>query len=204
MCDVKPSEKTADSTQSGGANKDKENESRTSANFECNVCLCEASEPVVTRCGHLFCWECLLPWAEENNNCPVCKAVCDPKQVIPLYGRGNSKATDQSKDLPARPVPQVERPDPTAPSYRGLPHIPPFFSRQSQRPQQPPPFTSQHPELDDVHDWISKVFLVFGALVVLWFVYPQLLDWLGLGGEVWTEPDDNPFASHAPYYDEGY
>uniref|UniRef100_A0A0A9DAP1 E3 ubiquitin-protein ligase RMA n=1 Tax=Arundo donax TaxID=35708 RepID=A0A0A9DAP1_ARUDO len=29
------------------------------ANFECNVCFDMAAEPVVTKCGHLFCWECL-------------------------------------------------------------------------------------------------------------------------------------------------
>jgi RING-type zinc-finger len=27
--------------------------------FECNVCLELASEPVVTLCGHLYCWPCL-------------------------------------------------------------------------------------------------------------------------------------------------
>eukprot|EP00434_Breviolum_minutum_P045925 symbB.v1.2.041286.t1/scaffold8016.1/size8171/1 len=32
------------------------------ASFECNICLEQASEPVVTRCGHLFCWACLHQW----------------------------------------------------------------------------------------------------------------------------------------------
>ena len=27
--------------------------------FECNICLEQAHEPVVTFCGHLFCWSCL-------------------------------------------------------------------------------------------------------------------------------------------------
>ena len=27
--------------------------------FECNVCLELASDPVITLCGHLYCWPCL-------------------------------------------------------------------------------------------------------------------------------------------------
>jgi hypothetical protein len=27
--------------------------------FECNICLELSKEPVVTLCGHLFCWPCL-------------------------------------------------------------------------------------------------------------------------------------------------
>ena len=27
--------------------------------FDCNVCYDTAREPVVTMCGHLYCWPCL-------------------------------------------------------------------------------------------------------------------------------------------------
>jgi len=27
--------------------------------FDCNICFDAAREPVVTQCGHLYCWQCL-------------------------------------------------------------------------------------------------------------------------------------------------
>ncbi|KOO33551.1 ring finger protein 5 [Chrysochromulina tobinii] len=27
--------------------------------FECNICLETACNPVITQCGHLYCWPCL-------------------------------------------------------------------------------------------------------------------------------------------------
>ncbi|CAI9761380.1 unnamed protein product [Fraxinus pennsylvanica] len=27
--------------------------------FECNICFDLVQDPIVTRCGHLFCWTCL-------------------------------------------------------------------------------------------------------------------------------------------------
>ena len=32
---------------------------RNKAQFECNICLDAARDPVVTQCGHLYCWPCL-------------------------------------------------------------------------------------------------------------------------------------------------
>lgn len=28
--------------------------------YSCNICLELSKEPVVTLCGHLFCWSCLF------------------------------------------------------------------------------------------------------------------------------------------------
>lgn len=48
--------------------------------FDCNICLELAQDPVVTLCGHLFCWPCLYRWLQMHSvcqECPVCKAsVC--------------------------------------------------------------------------------------------------------------------------------
>ena len=47
--------------------------------FECNICLDLAKEPVVTLCGHLFCWPCLYRRAAGSAALPVdALAPCGP------------------------------------------------------------------------------------------------------------------------------
>jgi Ring finger domain len=45
--------------------------------FICNICLeITNKDPVVTQCGHLYCWPCLYRWlnTQQTPCCPVCKA----------------------------------------------------------------------------------------------------------------------------------
>mmetsp|Transcript_23441 Transcript_23441/g.37662 ORF Transcript_23441/g.37662 Transcript_23441/m.37662 type:complete len:233 (-) Transcript_23441:292-990(-) len=80
--------------------------------FECNICLSGAQRPVVTICGHLYCWPCLYKWLEHSSKkeCPVCKAPVSAKTVIPIYGRGRPQ-TDPRKIPPSIPKrPQAHRP----------------------------------------------------------------------------------------------
>jgi len=65
--------------------------------FECNICYELAREPVVTLCGHLYCWPCIYRWMQVQSHCrvcPVCKAGIDDEKVVPIYGRGGDN-TDQ-------------------------------------------------------------------------------------------------------------
>ncbi|XP_023523060.1 peroxisome biogenesis factor 10-like, partial [Cucurbita pepo subsp. pepo] len=42
--------------------------------FDCNICLDLARDPVVTCCGHLYCWPCLYRWLHLHSDakeCPV-------------------------------------------------------------------------------------------------------------------------------------
>jgi hypothetical protein len=63
--------------------------------YDCNICLDLAKEPVVTCCGHLFCWPCLYRWLNlrssrtRTKECPVCKGEVTDQDVIPIYGVGN-------------------------------------------------------------------------------------------------------------------
>lgn len=77
--------------------------------FDCNICLDLARNPVVTCCGHLFCWSCLYRWLHVHSDakeCPVCKGEVTLKNVTPIYGRGSHKREpeeDSSLKIPSRP-----------------------------------------------------------------------------------------------------
>merc|ERR1719247_3709448 len=97
--------------------------------FECNICLEQANEPVVTRCGHLFCWSCLHQWLNTprrslvhgglqpgtgSSLCPVCKSAVTQQNVTPIYARGGS--ADPRSSNPSLPLrPPGERLEPESP-----------------------------------------------------------------------------------------
>ncbi|XP_010272476.1 PREDICTED: E3 ubiquitin-protein ligase RMA1H1-like [Nelumbo nucifera] len=93
--------------------------------FDCNICLDFAQDPVVTLCGHLYCWPCIYKWIhfqsastgseeqqqQQKPQCPVCKAHISRRALVPLYGRGQdptqtdtqSKAPHDGLKIPRRP-----------------------------------------------------------------------------------------------------
>ncbi|XP_057796843.1 E3 ubiquitin-protein ligase RMA1H1-like [Salvia miltiorrhiza] len=92
-----------------------DSDANPSVGFECNICLDLVQDPVVTLCGHLYCWPCIYRWISfqhaspenpdhQSPQCPVCKSEVSEKTLIPLYGRGQS--TDASKDKQSHPIPQ--------------------------------------------------------------------------------------------------
>eukprot|EP01132_Coremiostelium_polycephalum_P004526 gene4526-5642_t len=86
--------------------------------FECNICFDDVSEPVVTQCGHLFCWSCIFQWLQHNSSqqCPVCKASVSEEKLIPIYGRGGSNTDPRKKNsIPQRPPGRPEQPRPGHP-----------------------------------------------------------------------------------------
>ncbi|KAJ1432846.1 Zinc finger, RING-type [Sesbania bispinosa] len=77
--------------------------------FDCNICLDLAKDPVVTCCGHLFCWPCVYTWLHlhsDSKECPVCKGEVTVDSVTPIYGRGNNARVpdeDSTLKIPLRP-----------------------------------------------------------------------------------------------------
>ncbi|OAG30171.1 E3 ubiquitin-protein ligase RNF5 [Nematocida displodere] len=71
-----------------------------SFDFDCSICMSLVEAPVVTQCGHLFCWGCLHGWGAKSNICPVCKNACQLSSVIPIYSKGTGAT---ALDLPKPP-----------------------------------------------------------------------------------------------------
>ncbi|XP_057972851.1 E3 ubiquitin-protein ligase RMA3-like [Malania oleifera] len=72
--------------------------------FDCNICLDTAHDPVVTLCGHLFCWPCIYQWLHlqissdpDKQKCPVCKADVSSTSLVPLYGSGPHSSRSKSR-----------------------------------------------------------------------------------------------------------
>ncbi|GJN17546.1 hypothetical protein PR202_gb04637 [Eleusine coracana subsp. coracana] len=120
-------EPVARTNSGGGGGKD-------AGSFECNICLDLAQDPVVTLCGHLFCWPCLYEWFHVHAHsleCPVCKAVVEEEKLVPLYGRGDASTAPRARsvagvEIPSRPTGQ--RPSTAQPpDHNQYPHQNPWF-----------------------------------------------------------------------------
>ncbi len=141
-----------------------------------------ASEPVVTLCGHLYCWPCLYRWLQVQNHCrtcPVCKAGVDRDKVIPIYGRGgNEDPRAKTKDIievdvPSRPAGQ--RPAPVmrnpllqqnaaamGPAQQGLGIFPTLFGLQGQGGYAEPLTPEQQHQA-----FLSRLLLMLGSFVIM-------------------------------------
>ncbi|KAI4341278.1 hypothetical protein MLD38_026018 [Melastoma candidum] len=131
--------------------------------FDCNICLDMARDPVVTCCGHLFCWPCLYRWIHIHSDmkeCPVCKGEVTIKNLTPIYGRGNSVSEPPEEDLAAK-IP-TRPPARRAESFRQVVqrtalHFPmEDVIRQLNNRSDLAPALSQPPEPSDVHDLAER------------------------------------------------
>ena len=76
-------------------------------NFECTICLETAKEPVLTKCGHMYCWPCIYNWLDSKGGkakCPNCKNLITKDDLIPVYTNDENKDnTNRFKNIPKRP-----------------------------------------------------------------------------------------------------
>ncbi|KAF5754515.1 putative P-type H(+)-exporting transporter [Helianthus annuus] len=94
-----------------GPTQDPSTNSSDAGDFECNICFDLAQDPIVTLCGHLFCWPCLYKWLHlrsHSQECPVCKAQIEEGKLVPLYGRGKDSTTRRSRPIPDDEIPNMK------------------------------------------------------------------------------------------------
>lgn len=81
--------------------------------LECVICFSSpAEDPVVTQCGHIFCWICLKKWVNNSDKmfCPICKNGINMDRVISLYANSTNKHHDKPKAEREAPVTNRNRP----------------------------------------------------------------------------------------------
>lgn len=54
------------------------------ASRTCMLCLEEMTDPACATCGHIFCWNCIMDWCKQKQECPLCRAAIRPQQILTL------------------------------------------------------------------------------------------------------------------------
>ncbi|CEO99920.1 RING-type E3 ubiquitin transferase [Plasmodiophora brassicae] len=163
--------------------------------LDCNICWDVAKKPVITLCGHMYCWPCLHQWLESNQTtCPVCRAGVTRENVVPFFGRGSSSREDPRDDptIPERPTRPREEPRPrrrAMPAFSdifhtdfttggntngGLTFFPGLFGFQMNfgdgagANNQP---AGRNEPYDPARDLLSRAFLLLGAALLICILF---------------------------------
>ncbi|CAN0915005.1 E3 ubiquitin-protein ligase RMA1 [Linum grandiflorum] len=125
----------SETVMESGEQEEEEGTNCSSSNngFDCNICLDSVMDPVVTLCGHLYCWPCIYKWInaatlagdDEDNeedyysdlrthsHCPVCKSEISESSLIPLFSHGQTSdggVSNAAKSaVPRRPPAPLQR-----------------------------------------------------------------------------------------------
>ncbi len=80
--------------------------------LDCIICMGPVEDPIVTMCGHLYCWACLYSWSATKSerifDCPSCHTPVHLNAIIPLYSMTSSAKTIQGDNIPPRPSASAE------------------------------------------------------------------------------------------------
>jgi len=191
-----PPPATFNSVDNDSSNRKEKDDEPEEDVFSCNICLepVKDKDPVVTQCGHLYCWPCLYRWMNTNHTtCPVCKAGVTQENIIPIFIKGSTddpraKTAQEEANIPSRP--QARRPEsnPTEAATgnnaqinigynfggisfsAGFGFFPSLFGLQFQSFAPATPNASQSEE-DAQQAYLSRVLLFLGVGVILCLLF---------------------------------
>ena len=61
---------------------------------DCTICQDRLSDPVILRCNHIFCEDCVSEWLDRESTCPLCRAIV-PKAGKLRFSDGNTSMIPQ-------------------------------------------------------------------------------------------------------------
>ena len=53
--------------------------------FDCPVCMCKLSDPIISACGHTFCKPCIEECVNRSHECPSCRKALTADQLFRNY-----------------------------------------------------------------------------------------------------------------------
>jgi len=60
--------------------------------WKCTICLEDLHDPVITRCGHIFCRRCITEWLLRSSVCPYCnRKNVRASELVPIRGQGTAE-----------------------------------------------------------------------------------------------------------------
>lgn len=67
----------------------------------CPICRCDMDDPVITQCGHNFCYDCItsvLEIANYKKECPICRTPIDNSKIYKLDNEDKEEPSNEIID----------------------------------------------------------------------------------------------------------